>query len=154
MDLQYRSDQPEEDDDVRVVASVEIPVRPESVVLARAAIRDAARAAGLRDDCVDDLLIAGSEAVTNAMEAQLAAGVGTPLGVRLLVTSTTFAIEVVDLAGGGFDVAALAPRPPQTDPGHLDVERGWGIQLMRELVDRLEFDRQADGTTVRLVVGR
>lgn len=154
MDLQFRSGQPHGDDDVRVVADLQIPVRPECVMLARAVIRDAARTSRLREDCVDDLLIAGSEAVTNAMEAQLAAGIDAPLGLRLLTTAATFTVEITDRAGGGFDAAALTPRPPLAHPGHLAVERGWGIQLMRELADRVEFDREENGTTVRLVVGR
>lgn len=152
MDLQFRSGHHHDEPELRLLEQVAVPVRPEAVALARAVIRDSARRAELPDDTVDDLLIAGSEAVTNAVEAQLEAGNDTPLQVRCLAGPGCFALEVIDAAGPGFDVDALAPRPPLADPGHLDVERGWGIQLMRELVDRVEFDATAAGTTVRLVV--
>ena len=129
-----------------------MPTRPDCVAGARASIRGAARQVGLSKDRIDDLLIAGSEAVTNAMEAQLEAGIADDLLLRCVRDGETLAIEVRDRAGAGFDAALLAPRPALEHPGHLDVERGWGIQLMRELVDRVEFQARGDGTGVRLVM--
>lgn len=136
------------------LVTVQVPTRPESIAVARDAVRRAARSARLGEDRVDDVLVAMSEACTNAMEAQLVRGIEQAIEVRCLLQGGAFVIEVKDHAGAGFDPDRLAPRPPLTDPGHLDVERGWGVQLMRELVDRFEFDALEDGTVVRLVVER
>ena len=154
MELQFRTDPYDERERGRstMVTQLAVPTRPHCVAGARAAIRDAALQAGLSADRIDDLLIAGSEAVTNAMEAQLEAGVEDNLHVRCVCTGATFALEVRDRAGGGFDAALLTPRPVLDHPSHLDAERGWGIQLMQELVDRVEFHARDDGTVVRLVM--
>ena len=132
--------------------AVRVPVRPESVAVVRDVVRRAATGEGLLPDKVDDVLVAVSEACTNAMEAQLRLGITSPIEVRCLVLRDAFAVAVRDHAGGGFDPEDLAPRPPLADPRHLDVERGWGVQLMRELVDRFEFDALDDGSVVRLVL--
>lgn len=138
----------------RIIAETNVAARPGAVAQARRLVRETAQAAQLPADLVDDLLICVSEACTNAIEAQLEAGADAPIALRCRADETSFAIEVQDCAGGGFDPATLAPRPPFAHPGHLDVERGWGIQLMRELVDRVEFEAVDDGTVVRLVVDR
>jgi serine/threonine-protein kinase RsbW len=147
MELQFDRD----DGDLAIA---EIPTRPEAISAARRLVERAAREAGLREDRIDNLLIARSEACTNALEAQLEAGIHAPVALRCGTFPDELRVEVQDCAGGGFDEARIAPRPPRTDPGHLDVERGWGIQLMRQLVDRVEFDHRPDGTVVRLVMRR
>jgi serine/threonine-protein kinase RsbW len=139
-----RSNQP--DDSSRLV---HVPVRPEAIQSARRAIRHAARAAGLGGDRIDDLMVAVSEACTNALEAQLAAGVTDPIEVSCQVEDDLFEVLVRD-HGRGFRPDDLPARPPVSDPRHLDVERGWGIQLMAEFVDELVFDLTGPGTVVCL----
>ena len=137
-----------------LLSELDMPLMPRAVAEARTSVRACAERLELSADRTDDLLIAVSEACTNAMEAQASAGVDEPVIVRcvLLAQANELAIEVEDRAGAGFDERTIAPRPPRHDPGHLDVERGWGIQLMRELVDRVEFDHTPTGTVVRLVM--
>ena len=131
---------------------VAVPVRPEAIFTARRAVGRAAARAGLDRDRIDDLLVAVSEACTNALEANQRAGCDDPIVVTCVVVDDAFEVAVED-CGAGFDPLALAPRPPLTDPAHLDVERGWGIQLMRELVDELVYDHlDTGGMTVRLRV--
>ena len=103
----------------------------------------------MRRDRIDDLLVAVSEACTNAMEAQVRAGTAAPIDVAWTVDETIFEVQVTD-HGDGFEPATLPARPPVSDPRHLEVERGWGIQLMRQLVDELVFDVTGDGMCVRL----
>lgn len=134
-------------------ASHSIPARPGAVPDARRLAREAAERAGIGPDRVDDLALAVTEAVTNAIEAQLAAGDDRSITMRCLVEASELVVEVSDRAGG-FDPSLLPPRPPRGHPDHLAVERGWGIQLMRELMDRVEFLPVAGGTAVRLVLER
>jgi anti-sigma regulatory factor (Ser/Thr protein kinase) len=94
-------------------------------------------------------MVAVSEAVTNAIEAQQRIGVTSPIEVRCNVLGDVFEVEVRD-RGDGLEPSALDVRPPITDPRHLLVERGWGIDLMRQLVDELVFDVTEPGTCVRL----
>jgi anti-sigma regulatory factor (Ser/Thr protein kinase) len=77
----------------------------------------------------------------------------TPLAVRCTTTPTALEVEVID-CGDGFEPGDVHQRPPLEHPGHLDRERGWGVHLMRVLVDDLEFDLTGTGTTVRLRIAR
>jgi serine/threonine-protein kinase RsbW len=129
--------------------AVHLPVHPTAVARARREIARAAAAAGLGRDRVDDLVVAVSEACTNALEAQLRAEVTTPIEVRHRTIDGAFEVSVVD-HGRGFRPDAIPTRPPHADPRHLDVERGWGIQLMRSLVDELVYSFTGSSTVLLL----
>lgn len=124
-------------------------MRPDAVLRARDTVRRDATSAGLPRHRVDDLVVAVSEACTNAMEAHLRAGTTAPIDVTCSVTGSVFEVQVGD-HGDGFEPTSLRRRPPMPDPHHLDVERGWGIELMRQLVDDLVFDVTGHGMCVRL----
>ena len=128
-------------------------MRPDAVVRARDTVRRAALQAGLAGERIDDLVVAVSEACTNAMEAQLRAGSTSPIEVTCTADGATFEVQVHD-HGDGFEPSTVARRPPLPDPHHLDVERGWGIELMRSLVDELVFDVTGRGMCVRLRMSR
>lgn len=130
---------------------VDIPVRPECVIDARRAVWGLALDAGLGRARAEDLLIAVSEAVTNAMEAQLAAGVADDLALELRYDEERFEVTLED-QGEGFDPADIGHRPPMTVADDLRFERGWGIALMHTMVDDVAFETTDRGTAVRLVV--
>ncbi len=132
---------------------LELPPRPEMLRLARQVTASVAASAGLDAEQRDSLAVAVSEACTNALEAHLQARRSEPVGVQWRPLPDGLEVTVED-RGGGFDPDALAPRPPSDHPGHLDVERGWGLSLMRALVDELAIERTPHGTRVRLVARR
>jgi len=119
------------------------------VARARSTVESAATRAALEPDRVDDLVVAVSEACTNAIEAQLRIGELSPIELTCSVDGGVLEVRVQD-RGAGFAPDDLRPRPPLHDPGHLELERGWGIQLMRALVDELVFDLTQQGTCVLL----
>ena len=132
--------------------TVELPPLAECVSLARVMVSSAARLfPGIETDKVDGLLIAVSEACTNAIEAHQRAGFEGPVRVRLQPLDDAFEVVVED-CGAGFDPGAIPARPPADHPEHLSIERGWGIGLMNALVDDLVFDLRGDGTRVHLIV--
>jgi serine/threonine-protein kinase RsbW len=137
------------DDSDRSLPQLHLPVEPTAIAVARRAAMRAASDAGLGPDRADDLVVAVSEACTNALEAQQRAGVTTPIEISCRIVRGALEVVVLD-RGHGFAPESIAPRPPLAHPGHLDVERGWGIQLMRSLVDELEFVGTDDGTAVVL----
>lgn len=65
--------------------------------------------------------------------------------VSLLATEDGCEVEVIDL-GPGFD-----PPAPDAPAAAGHYESGRGVQLMRALVDDLQFIRQQHATRVRLV---
>ena len=113
-----------------------LPATPASAQAARSIVREAAAEAGLEGDLVWDLMLASTEAVSNAIQhgkpwpndCVLFATEPCPRGLR---------VEVCDL--GSFD-SALEPAP-------LEATSGRGMQIIAALVDRFEV-RNGDGHTL------
>ena len=113
-----------------------LPATPASAQAARSLVREAAAEAGLEGDLVWDLMLASTEAVSNAIQhgkpwpndCVLFATEPCPRGLR---------VEVCDL--GSFD-SALEPAP-------LEATSGRGMQIIAALVDRFEV-RNGDGHTL------
>jgi serine/threonine-protein kinase RsbW len=113
-----------------------LPATAASAGAARSIVREAATEAGLEVEQTWDLLLATTEAVTNAVRH----GEAWPNDCILLATRRSprgLQVEVSDL--GTFD-SALAPAP-------LEATSGRGMQIIAALVDRLEV-KNADGRTL------
>ena len=113
-----------------------LPATPASAQSARSIVREAAAEAGLQGDLAWDLMVAATEAVTNAVRH----GKAWPNDCVLLATEPCpggLRVEVCDL--GTFD-SALEPAP-------LEATHGRGMQIIATLVDRLEV-RNGDGRTL------
>jgi len=114
--------------------SLTLPSSPEYVLLARLVMGQAGRLAGLEPEAVYDLKLAVTEAVTNvirhaAVESCEIEYKILPLGVEVSVTD----------AGGGFSVADLTGEP--------DEHGGFGLAVIRNLVDELVLDSTRGGGT-------
>jgi anti-sigma regulatory factor (Ser/Thr protein kinase) len=112
-----------------------LPATAASAGAARSIVSDAACEAGLEAEPTWDLMLATTEAVTNAVQH----GKAWPNGCILFVTRPCprgLHVEVCDL--GTFD-STLEPAP-------VDATSGRGMQIIAALVDRLEV-RNGDGRT-------
>ena len=94
---------------------------------------------GYPDGDLADIETAVGEALANAAEHGHRGDSG--FEVRAFVERDRIVIEVQD-EGGGFRTAAASPKPSH------DAPRGFGIYLMRHLMDEVDFDE--GGTRVRL----
>jgi serine/threonine-protein kinase RsbW len=124
----------EERSDERVELGV--PPKPEYVGTARIVVAAFARHHGFPEDQVDDLKIAVSEAVTNAIRAHVSHGVDDEVIVSIWVHRDELAIEVVD-AGAGFEPEHDLGKTPA--PGTL--ESGLGLTVIKSLFADAAFDR-------------
>jgi serine/threonine-protein kinase RsbW len=135
---------------MELILELEIPASPEYIAIARLVVSSIASSRrNLPDDRIDDLKLAVSEACTNAIEASGHAS--DRVKIRIEDDDTKLEVNVKD-TGPGFDLDTLPTHPPVTDPERLNFERGLGIPLIRTLVDDVEFDSSAGGTSVRLTV--
>jgi serine/threonine-protein kinase RsbW len=114
--------------------SLTLPSDPEYVLLARLVMGQAGRLAGLEPEEVYDLKLAVTEAVTNVIRH--AAVESYEVEYRLLPLSVE--VSVTD-AGGGFNVADLT--------GEADEYGGFGLTVIRNLVDELVLDSTKGGGT-------
>jgi serine/threonine-protein kinase RsbW len=131
---------------------LEIPARVEYLGLARQVVAAAAAVEPrFRDERIDDLRIAVSEATTNAIEAHADLGSDDRILIRCNLDDDRIEVEVLDRAGG-FDPALVVPAPEAQAANRLEWERGLGLPLMKTLADETEIHSTAGGTAVRLVV--
>jgi len=131
---------------------LEIPARPEFLGLVRMVVAAAANVdADFRDDRVEDLRLAVSEATTNAIEAHQLIGLDNRISVKAIVSDERIEVVVRD-QGKGFDPEKLDIMPDPEDPQRLFFENGLGISLMHQLADESDISSDDDGTTVRLVI--
>jgi serine/threonine-protein kinase RsbW len=113
-----------------------------NVPLARNAVASFARICGFSDDEVADIRVATGEALSNAVEHGRSDRAQNGFSVRCTFSDEELTIEVRD-NGEGF-------ASDELEQAHLFDEstRGFGIFLMKRLMDRVNFDRH--GTVVRL----
>lgn len=131
---------------------LEIPTRVDYLSLVRVVVAAAAATDPTsKDERLEDLRVAVSEAATNAMRAQREAGVDDPIRIRCRMEGPVIEVMVED-QGGGFDPEALKPLPPVESPERLLFDHGLGISLIRRLMDETDFRSSSGGTSVRLVV--
>lgn len=118
---------------------LQLPRDEQSIPVVRHVCRNALRGMGVEPECGSDIEVALSEACTNALKHS---GAGADYHVQVALDDGHCVITVVD-AGAGFDGRA--------DRSDVSSERGRGVELMRALVDSVNFhsDPKA-GTTVRL----
>ncbi|MGO9792643.1 MAG: ATP-binding protein [Solirubrobacteraceae bacterium] len=116
---------------------LELPSRPESVTLVRAALSALAEASGLEDELIDDLKTAVSEACNNVVLHAYPGGSG-PL-IMSVASGSGVNVTVEDRGTG---IRQVAPS---------DQRMGVGLAVMSALADRAEFESSIDGgTTVRM----
>jgi serine/threonine-protein kinase RsbW len=113
-----------------------------NVAAARQGVAGFAAGCGFREQDVSDIRLAAGEALSNAVEH------GSESAARRIIVDCTFdgsvlAIEIRD-SGRGFTEPSDCPIVTPDDRG-----RGFGIFLMRRLMDEVMFSR--NGTVVRLI---
>jgi serine/threonine-protein kinase RsbW len=109
------------------------------VSLLRADLRAWLAAHGVEPECRDAVLLACSEAVANAIEHGYRDDPFGTIDVAATVTADAVEVRVTD-------------RGVWRGPA-VDVSRGRGLQLIRESMDQVLFDR-GEGTTVTMRLGR
>jgi serine/threonine-protein kinase RsbW len=124
-----------------------LPREPHAELLAGAAVDELGRRAGFSRDTLDEVKLAVLEACLNALEY----GEGS-VEVELAIVHeapSRLEVEVVD-HGRGFDPAAV-PAPRLDERLRTDRKRGWGLELMRRLMDKVEVHSAPGLTRVHMM---
>ena len=115
-----------------------VPVARGGLRAVRAAVRDAASAAGLTGPRADDLVLAVNELASNSIDHGGGTGV-----LRLWTDAETFLCEVED-AGRIDDVLVGRTSPTAAQP------RGRGVWMVNQVCDLVQIRSSASGTVVRV----
>ena len=119
--------------------SLTLPSSAEYVLLARLVVAQVGRLAGFGPEDVYDLKLAVTEAATNVIRH--AAVENYEIEYRVLPRAVE--ITVID-AGGGFNAADLTRVP--------DGQGGFGLVVIRDLVDELMLDStEGGGTRLKMI---
>lgn len=118
-----------------------VPSRAEYVLLARLVVAQVGQVAGFGADDVYDLKLAVTEAVTNVIRHARVE----EYEVHYRAAEGVVEITVAD-RGGGFDEADLARNP--------DGKGGFGLTVIRNLVDEVTIERGEGGGTRLIMIRR
>lgn len=112
-----------------------------------------ARRMGFVPDRVDALRTAIAEAVTNAIEHGNAHDAEMRVLVMLTARSDELVVSVADQGRRSLDQQQTSPVPRIEDALTRQDKGGWGIWLIRELMDEVEFTTApSGGNQVRMVI--
>jgi len=101
-------------------------------------------------DRVDDLKTAVAEACINAIEHGNKMDASTKIGISLTVDEGRLQVAVHDEGGGIGQIPT--PNIESQIEGNADNTRGWGIFLMKSLMDEVTFESTPEGNVVKLII--
>ncbi|MGB9633101.1 MAG: ATP-binding protein [Chloroflexaceae bacterium] len=112
-----------------------------------------ARRMGFQPDRVESLKTAVSEAVTNAIEHGNEHDAAMKVVVLLTARADELIVDVADQGRKPFDQSRAIRRPVIEEVLEQDDKGGWGIWLIRELMDEVEFSTApSGGNQIRMVI--
>ena len=122
---------------------LEVPARPEFLLLARLAVTSVGRSAGASEETIADLKLAVTEAVANAVKHAYPAGRPGRVTVELTATASRLEIAVSDEGRG------LGDADVSIEPEHL-AESGMGLSIIRAIADEVDVGAGRDGRGTRV----
>lgn len=125
---------------------LDIPARPEYVVLGRLALAGMLRSEGYSEDAVADLKLALTEACSNSVQHAYPHGEG-QVHLVFAVHDDRVVIEISD-DGAGFDFNAVECPDCSAVTGVRYGESGMGISIIRAVVDGFDARPRPDGGTL------
>ncbi len=110
-----------------------------------------AKEMGFTDSRIEDLKTAVSEACLNAIEHGNEMNASTRVGISLSLNGTKMKVSVED-NGNGIGERVNEPNIDDKINGTDESTRGWGIFLIKELIDDIKFEPKADGGNVTTMI--
>ncbi len=134
---------------VRAVKLIlDLPAIPEIELVAAKAVELVGRSVGLSSTSIESVTVATVEACLNAIEHGNQRGFTVRVEIRNGGEARWLVIEVED-HGGGFDPDGLAVLGASRRQGAAS-KRGWGLKLIRDLMDDTSVESRPGLTIVRM----
>jgi len=108
-----------------------------------------AKKMGFTGDRIEDLKTAVAEACLNAIEHGNKMDTNTKVGVTLTVEESKLQVSVKDQGKG---IGQIVPPSIEDKVGGKDKPRGWGIFLIKSLVNEVSFEPSPEGGNVTKMV--
>lgn len=123
---------------------LEVPAKPEFLLLARLVATGVGRSAGASEETIADLKLAVTEAVANAVRHAYPPDSPGRVSVELSADGGRLEIAVSDDGRGLGDAELTADGP--SEPG----ESGMGLSIIRAIADEVEVGAGPDGRGTRV----
>jgi len=135
------------------VLEVELPGQPGNERLAMDRVAEAVAEVGLEPARLERLKTAVSETAMNAIEYGSLGSPDVPIEIVVTVGPADLRVAITDRALGG-PIPVEGAEEPDLDAklGGLQKPRGWGMFLVRHMVDQVEITTGVDHQTVTLIV--
>jgi serine/threonine-protein kinase RsbW len=127
------------------VVELTLPVLPDMELAATKTAEVVSKHMGLNEDQAAEINMALIEACINAFEHSES---DKQIEIHFKIKDDLLEIQVTD-KGIGFDKSKVAIPKIEEKLGS-DYKRGWGLQLIKELMDTVEFESTEKGTTVTM----
>ena len=140
------------DGDRRVLAEVNLPSEPGNERRAAEEVAEVVEGFGLSPERLERLKTAVAEATMNAMEHGNGYRPEIPVDVLVLGSGSELAVRITDQ--GGSPVPVPDPEVPDLAAKleGLQTPRGWGLFLIRNMVDEMNITGDQKHHTVELVM--
>ncbi len=125
---------------------LKLPILPNMELNATQTAEVLSRHMNLTEDQAGEISMALIEATINAFEHSKAEN---NVFIKFLIEDDFLVIKVID-QGIGFDKTKVEIPKIENKIGKDERKRGWGLQLIQELMDSVEFESNNEGTTVTM----
>lgn len=122
---------------------LQLPAIEDSELIAAQAAETLGKALALSEDSIEGIRLALVEACLNAAEHG-----GGAMTVRMATEDRRLRIEVED-HGPGFDPDCIDATSPTRVQGCVE-KRGWGLRLIREMMDEIAIESRPGRTIIRM----
>lgn len=129
--------------------TLSIPSDPAFERVVRASAAELGDAFGFEPERIEDLKLAVSEAVNNAIDHGSKRQAHIPVDVSFNVTGDHLEVRVID-HGTGVERIDWSRKVVEEDNLDAGMLRGFGMYLISELVDHYEVSSSAEGTIMTL----
>jgi serine/threonine-protein kinase RsbW len=147
-----RAEQKRCNDTWRVLAKLSVSSEPGNERLAMERVAEVVKGLGLSEERLERLKTAVAEATMNAMEHGNRYRPEVPVVIEVLSSDVDLSVRINDQGG------SLVPDPDEEVPNleakleGLQMPRGWGLFLIRNMVDEMHITSDEVHHTVGLVV--
>jgi serine/threonine-protein kinase RsbW len=128
------------------VVELKLPILPNMELIATQTAEVIARHMELTEDQGAEISMALIEACINAFEHSKS---DNNVFIHFLIEEDSLIVKVID-QGIGFDKSKVEIPKIENKVGKEERKRGWGLQLIQELMDSVEFESNNEGTTVTM----
>lgn len=112
-----------------------VPSSTDSLTAVESLINELCSSCKINEDHYGNILVAVTEAVTNAIQHGNKFNPDKHIDIRVNSTPTKLTFLIQD-EGQGFDLSLI---PDPTDPEHIEKPHGRGVFLMKHLADEVDF---------------